>query len=120
MTLMIRPSVVLAAGVCSIAVLSGSLVIPGGSDAAKTKTKTAKVVDSKFSPKTLKVSKGTRVTWVWDGALPHDVIGTGPAKFRSKLQTEGKFSTVLKKPGTYTIICSLHKSIGMTGKIVVK
>ena len=115
-----RPSVVLTTAVCSTAALLGSLVIPGGSDAAKTKTKTAKVADSKFTPKTLNVSKGTRVTWVWVGALPHDVIGTGPAKFRSKIQTEGKFSTVLKKPGTYTIICSLHKSIGMTGKIVVK
>lgn len=118
MTLMIRPSLPLAVAGCAAVALLGSLVVTGGAGAAKTKT--AKVVDSKFVPKTLKVSKGTRVTWVWGGSLPHDVIGSGPAKFRSKIQTTGKYSTVLKKPGTYTIICSLHKSIGMKGKIVVK
>jgi plastocyanin len=77
-------------------------------------TKTVKVLDFKFNPKTLTVKKGTKVTWKWGGKVDHNVVvQQGPKKFSSKTQTTGSFSQTLTKPGTYHIVCTLHSSIGM-------
>ena len=77
-------------------------------------TKTVKVLDFKFSPKTLTVKKGTKVTWKWGGAAGHNVtVTSGPKKFHSALMTSGTFSQTLTKPGTYQIVCTIHKALGM-------
>ena len=71
-------------------------------------TKTVQVKDNRFSPTTLTVSPGTTVKWVWKGKAPHDVVGSGPAKFKSKVQTKGTFSQRLTRKGTYKIVCQIH------------
>jgi plastocyanin len=77
-------------------------------------TKTVKVLDFKFTPKTLTVKKGTKVTWKWAGKVDHNVtVTSGPKKFASKTMTKGSFAQTLTKPGTYQIVCTLHTSIGM-------
>jgi len=82
-------------------------------------SKTVKVVDTAFNPKTLTVKKGTKVTWKWTGALPHNVtVVSGPTKFHSATQTTGTFAQTLKKPGTYQIVCTIHKALGM--KMTIK
>ncbi len=84
-------------------------------------TKTVKVLDFKFTPKTLTVKKGTKVTWKWGGNVQHNVTVTqGPQKFHSKTFTKGSFSQTLNKPGTYQIVCTLHTSIGMVMTVKVK
>lgn len=70
-----------------------------------------------FSPATLSVKKGTKVTFVNHDDLPHNVIDEN-ATFRSKaLDTDENFSHVFDKPGEIVYFCGLHPQ--MKGKVIV-
>jgi plastocyanin len=73
-----------------------------------------------FSPKTLTVPAGTKVTWINRDDVPHTATSTAkPPAFDSKaLDTDDKFSFVFTAPGTYPYFCAVHPH--MTGEIVVK
>jgi len=78
-------------------------------------TKSVTVGDTFFKAKSLTVSKGTTVKWVWRGKLPHDVkVKSGPAKFHSTVKTSGSYSKRLTRSGTYRIICTIHPSMKQT------
>jgi plastocyanin len=86
------------------AVAAGALAIP-----ALAATTSVQVKDKKFVAKSITVSKGTTVKWVWRGKAPHNVkVTKGPAKFSSTTQVKGSFSKKLTKKGTYTILCTVH------------
>ena len=58
---------------------------------------------------TVTVKKGTRVTWRWTGDSLHDVdVSRGPIKFHSKVQTEGTYSRIMSRRGTYKLFCQVH------------
>ena len=104
----------LAAGAAT-AIAAGALAMP-----ALAATRTVQVKDNKFVAKTITVSKGTTVKWVWKGAAPHNVTVTkGPAKFRSTTKVKGSFAKKLTRKGTYTILCTIHAP-GMKMRITVK
>lgn len=73
-----------------------------------------------FSPPTLTVKAGTRVTWVNKDEEPHTVMSAGAeAPFKSPaLDTNDTFSVVFDKPGAYNYFCTIHAH--MTGTIVVQ
>ncbi|MGD9933511.1 MAG: plastocyanin/azurin family copper-binding protein [Dehalococcoidia bacterium] len=60
---------------------------------------------------------GATVTWTWAGNAIHDVTGSFGS---SGLQTSGSFSVTFSTPGTFSYVCSIHQSVGMTGSIVVE
>ena len=75
---------------------------------------------------TLKVKKGTKVTWRWpgfdQGGDVHDVkLRKGPKgvkKFHSEAaSTDYSFKRKLTVPGTYKIVCTLHEEMRMTVKV---
>ena len=66
-----------------------------------------------FSPKYLRVKRGTKVKWVFSGRQ-HNVVGNG---WSSPLLKTGSWSKVFKRKGKYSYLCTLHS--GMTGKITV-
>jgi plastocyanin len=70
-----------------------------------------------FSPNTLTVTAGTRVTWKNRDPEPHTVASVD-GKFRSGALDEGdSFSFTFNAPGTYRYVCSIHPQ--MVGAIVV-
>jgi plastocyanin len=73
-----------------------------------------------FTPKTLTVTAGTKVTWVNQDEEPHTVYSVDKTvPFKSPaLDTKDTFSQVFDKPGTYKYFCSIHSH--MVGTIVVK
>jgi plastocyanin len=73
-----------------------------------------------FSPRTLTIAAGTRVTWLNRDDVPHTATSTGkPRVFDSgTLDSEERFSHVFTMPGTYAYYCTLHPK--MTGQIFVK
>lgn len=86
--------------------LCGLLAAPA---AAGKKPVKVKVGDDFFSPSTLSVFSGKKVKWVWVGESVHDVaVQSGPAKFKSELQTDGTYAKVLRKKGTYQLLCTVH------------
>jgi plastocyanin len=80
--------------------------------AAKTKTvKMAKRGSNSFySPKRLRVKKGTVVKWRTTSAAPHDVkVRRGPVKFHSRIVFRGSsYKRKMRRTGTYRIYCTIH------------
>jgi plastocyanin len=76
-----------------------------------------KVGDDFFKAKTVRVTKGSTVTWKWAGSDSHNVVGKG---FKSKLQSKGTFKHKFTKAGTYRYVCTIHEDSGMKGTVVVR
>jgi plastocyanin len=83
-------------------------------------TKTVRVDDDFFSPRTVTVKKGDTIKWRWVGENPHNVKSTsGPAKINSgSPKTSGTYSRKMTKKGTYKVVCVVHPN--MKGTIRVK
>ena len=73
-----------------------------------------------FTPATITVAAGTRVTWTNRDDIPHSIVGPGqPPGFKSlALDTEESFAHVFDRPGTYAYFCGLHPH--MKGTVVVR
>jgi len=71
-----------------------------------------------FTPSTLNVKSGSKVTWINKDDVPHLIVNV-QQRFKSSgiLDTDQRYSAMLTKPGTYDYFCSLHPK--MQGKIVV-
>jgi len=74
----------------------------------------------RFTPKTVQVQRGGRVTWIWkDGSTPHNVASRGSRRFKSSsVKTRGTHVVRFTKAGTYSYICTIHP--GMTGKVIIR
>jgi len=71
-----------------------------------------------FSPGTLDVKVGTKVTWKFDDDTAH-TVKADDGSFQSSGLSGGKtFSFTFNKAGTYSYYCSIHPK--MVGKIVVQ
>ena len=94
----------------------------GDPPATKAATKTVRIGDSFFTPKSLKVKKGTIVKWVWgvDGEdetfVEHNVEGTKGNKFLSPDKTSGSYKKRITR--TTSVICNIHPTT-MRMKITV-
>jgi plastocyanin len=98
---------------CALALVAAALAVP-----ALGATKSIALRDTFFSPKSVTVSKGTTVKWVWRGKLAHNVtVKSGPVKFHSRTITNGSFSKRLTKAGTYRIVCTIHPGMNLTLKV---
>lgn len=72
-----------------------------------------------FSPATLTVPAGARVTWTNKDDVPHTIVSTNNAFPNSPaLDTEESFSHAFAKAGAYDYFCSVHPK--MVGKVVVQ
>ena len=74
-----------------------------------------------FTPATITVKPGTRVTFTNRDDIPHTVVSAAKTPlFKSPhpLDTDDTFVVTFDKPGTYAYFCSLHAH--MQGTIVVK
>lgn len=84
----------------------------------KTEVNSVKIDNFSFTPQTLTVHAGTKVTWVNKDDVPHTVASTDK-KFKSGvLDTDEQFSYTFSAPGTYSYFCSVHPH--MTGRIIVQ
>jgi len=72
-----------------------------------------------FTPATLTIKSGTKVTWTNYDTAPHTVtVDSGPVKFNSPtLQKGDSFTYTFTAPGTYSYYCAVHPD--MMAKVVV-
>lgn len=77
------------------------------------------IKDFHFTPQTLTVKSGAKVTWINHDDEVH-VVASADKKFEksSPLDTDQKFTITAGAPGTYNYFCSVHPK--MTGKIIVE
>ena len=94
--------------------LAGSALL-AAAGAVTAADRTVTMVDLAFEPSTVEIVAGDSVTWMNEGAAPHDATGDGWA---TPLLTSGQSASVeFDTAGTYAYICSIHPQ--MTGQVVV-
>jgi len=104
--------------------IAGAALAAAPAVARAPKPRTATLADNYYLPAKLTVKPGTRITWFWgdDAYDVHDVkLKSGPKgvkKFHSEPGAFGyKFKRVLRKPGRYRIVCTLHTEMHMTIRV---
>jgi plastocyanin len=86
-------------------------------DRSAGRTHTVIIEGMRFTPQTLIVRRGERVTWVNKDLFPHTVTAVG--KFDShQIAAGGSWTYVARKAGVYDYVCTLH--VGMTGRLEVR
>ena len=82
-------------------------------------TKTVAVKNNAFSPSSVSISKGDKVTWKWtQGGVPHNVTPASGAKGSATSSKKGfTFSKTFSKTGTFKYVCTIHSSMKMTVKV---
>lgn len=132
------------AGTAAVALVSAGLATTAESAptaTASASTKTVRLAGVAFSPKTTRISKGSKVRFNWqDNGIVHNVTPVGSRSFKFTVKgrtrsgtgdrTSGTITTLaFKKAGTYRYICTIHATADpdgtfsdgqMIGKIVVK
>ena len=89
-----------------------------GDTATATPPSVVEIHNMKFTPPTLTVSAGTKVTWVNDDTTPHTVTDKAKVFRSAALDTKDSFSYTFASPGEFTYFCTIHPM--MVGKVVVK
>lgn len=112
------PALLLALGLVFLAATAppaGRAAQPGDRGAGRTHTV---IIESmRFTPQTLVVHRGDRVTWINKDLFPHTVTAKG--KFDSRqIAAGGSWTYVAQKAGVYDYACTLH--VGMTGRLEVR
>ncbi len=104
---------------------------PKAEEALPLQTGTVQVAlkNIRFEPQNIKVKAGTKVIFVNQDAMAHDVVGIGPKEYGKQqpgfdsgvLRPGGSWELTLDKPGTQPIICTqaAHYTAGMVGTIEV-
>jgi plastocyanin len=108
---------------CAISFLNLSIFALAGEmkdvDSVAANKNTIEIKDFNFSPKTLTVKSGEKITWINRDEEPHTVVSVEKQfKKSSALDTDQEFTITAGAPGTYTYFCSVHPK--MTGTIVVE
>lgn len=119
----LTPKNKMAALLCSIGFLNLSLFAFAGemkdADGTTTRQNKIEIKDFHFSPETLTVKSGEKITWINRDEEPHTVVSVEKQFKKSPpLDTDEQFTITSGAPGTYTYFCSVHPK--MTGTIVIE
>jgi len=71
-----------------------------------------------FKPKTITITKGSKVTWHWVNGS-HTVTFVKGTYNKTLNRANPTRSRVFRNAGTFKYYCRFHRSLGMTGKVVV-
>ena len=82
-------------------------------------SKTVAVKNNAFSPTSVKIGKGGKVTWKWtQGGVPHNVTpASGGAGSKTSSKKGYTFAKTFTKAGTFKYVCTIHSSMKMTVKV---
>lgn len=97
------------------ALAAASLFLSAHAYAADT---TIKISQFAFSPASVEVAAGSKVTWVNEDKAAHSVISDTTGFSSEPLKQGDAFSMTFSTPGTYAYHCGFHSY--MIGKVVVK
>ena len=92
--------------VAAIAVAAGFVALPSFAATMPAPRQVA-VKDDLYSPKSITISKGTKVVWTWKGKHRHNV-NEASGKWGSTTKRKGTFSHTFTKKGKYLVLCTIH------------
>jgi plastocyanin len=82
-------------------------------------TKTVSVKNNSFSPGSVSVKKGGKVTWKWtQGGVAHNVTPASGGKGSATSSKKGfTYSKSFSKAGSFKYVCTIHSSMKVTVKV---
>ena len=95
----------------ALSAAAGSAVAGADQNASVAGTTTISVRDDYFGPKSITVSKGTTLRFVWGGRRPHNVVGPG-ANIRVRVKGS---ASVKAQSGTYK--CDIHRGMKLSVRV---
>jgi plastocyanin len=115
---MTRPHARRLAGsfVSGAAAIATVLLVGGG--VAVAATRTVSIANFAFSPQTITITVGDRVTWTNSDQVAHTATATNGAFDTGNVGTGASSTVRFTKPGTYRYACTPHPT--MTGTIRVR
>ena len=72
-----------------------------------------------FKPKTITIQKGSTVNWKWVNGR-HTVTFVKGSFDKPLNRSHRSLSRTFRAAGTFKYFCRFHRSLGMTGKVVVQ
>ncbi len=84
-------------------------------------TSSVSIQDFSFSPRKIKVKKGTKVTWTNKDSASHDITPDTPSdnfKGSDLLAKDESYSFTFEVPGTYSYHCSPHPNMTASVEVV--
>ena len=113
------PTIKMRRRIFGAAFLVAALAAAGLPVRARADEMEVKIGNFVFEPQNLIVQVGTKVTWVNEDDLPHNVVSSARGVFKSKvMDTEEKYTFTFTTPGSFEYFCALHPH--MKGTIVVE
>ncbi|WP_377273622.1 cupredoxin family copper-binding protein [Peterkaempfera sp. SMS 1(5)a] len=90
-----------------------------GAPAAPVNGNAVAIKNFAFSPATLKIKAGTKVTWTNQDTDAHTVTsaGSGGPLHSAALATHASYSYTFTKPGTYAYLCTIHPFMTATVEV---
>ena len=79
---------------------------------------TVMIEGMRFSPQTLSVRRGDRITWINKDPFPHTVTSAAGKFDSGQIAAGGSWTYVARKAGEYDYSCTLH--VDMKGKLQVR
>ena len=82
-------------------------------------SKTVSVKNNAFSPTSVSIGKGGKVSWKWtQGGVPHNVTPASGAAGSATSSKKGfTYSKTFSKAGTFKYVCTIHSSMKVTVKV---
>lgn len=97
---------------------SGSVTPPPSAGNSQPVAASVNIQNFSFSPATLTVAVGTKVTWLNEDAAAHTVTSDNGSFGSSPLNQGDSYGFTFAKAGTYNYHCSIHPS--MEGTVIVQ
>jgi plastocyanin len=97
---------------------SSKKAVGGGAATSGTSTTTIHVKNFAFDPKTVTVSVGAKLTWVFDDSAKHNVTASDKSFASGDLSSGKTFTYTFNKAGTYNYLCTIHQY--MTATVVAR
>src|SRR5919198_6041821 len=92
---------ILLLGAAVLALVVGPATVGGAPRTASTKRVSVK--DNFFSPRSVTIGRGSKVTWIWRGAVDHNVrfrkVPSGASGRGSSTKASGRFTRSFSKRG---------------------
>jgi plastocyanin len=90
-----------------------------GAALAFASTRSVALHDNYFSPRSVRIHRGSAVHWHWRTHNRHNVTAVRGARFHSRTGTNVSYTHVFNRRGTYTIICTRHPTqMRMTVRVI--
>jgi plastocyanin len=90
-----------------------------GSQAAHPAQVEVVIENHAFSPKSITIPVGGKITWINRDSAPHTITAVGIEPKKSPVLKQGQsVSDTFSNPGTFPYFCSIHPA--MTGTVIVK